>query len=142
MEQAIAHPRNAPGAVILFDGVCNFCNGSVNFVIDRDPKSYFRFAALQSAPARELLRAHDLPADDLKSMVLVEDGRAYTRSDAAFRIMRHLRLPWKLLSALLLVPRPLRNWGYNIIARNRYRWFGKTDACRVPTPEIAGRFLS
>ena len=125
--------------VVLFDGVCNLCNGSVVFIIRRDPRGVFRFAPLQSPAAASLLgeRAGTLP----DSLVLVENGRLYTRSDAVLRIVRRLRQPWPLASALVELPAPLRDWLYAWVARNRYRWFGKRDVCMVPTPELQARFL-
>jgi predicted DCC family thiol-disulfide oxidoreductase YuxK len=127
---------------VLFDGVCNLCNGSVLFVIDRDPSAHFHFAALQSDAGRALLRQHGYAGADLSSIVLVDGGRLYTRSTAALRIARRLAWPWRLLYALIVVPRPLRDAVYDLVARNRYRWFGREEACRVPTPELRGRFLA
>lgn len=133
--------EDARHATVLFDGVCNLCNGTVLFLIDKDGAGYFKFAALQSDEGRRLLARHSYDDADLSSMVLIEDGQLFTRSTAALRIMRRLPLPWRLLSGLMIVPRPLRDVGYNFIARRRYRWFGKEDACRVPTPELRQRFL-
>ncbi|HEX8524716.1 MAG TPA: thiol-disulfide oxidoreductase DCC family protein [Tepidisphaeraceae bacterium] len=128
-------------AVVLFDGVCNFCNGSVRFIIKRDPREYFRFAALQSATGRKLLEAHQLPTDALSSMVLIEQGRVFVRSTAALRIARRMRFPWPLMYVFMVVPGFLRDWVYNLIARNRYRVFGRQDACPIPPAGIASRFL-
>lgn len=128
-------------AVVLFDGVCNLCNAYVNFVIDRDPEGCFRFAALQSEASRPVLEKCRLPSHLLEGIVLFEDGRCYARSTAALRICRRLNGLWPLLYGLILVPRPLRDAVYGWIVRNRYRWFGKRESCRVPTPELAGRFL-
>lgn len=134
--------RPADGrAVILFDGVCNLCNGSVNFIIDRDPAGRFQFAALQSDAAAGLLRPFGVATDRLDSVVLVEGGRLYRRSDAALRIARRLSGAWPLLTAFRLVPRPVRDAVYDWVARNRYRWFGRQEACRLPTPELRARFL-
>ena len=129
--------------VILFDGVCNLCNHSVNFIIDRDPQARFRFAALQSPAAQALLAARGLPppAAEPESILLLAGDKVHQRSGAALRIARGLRGAWPLLSAFLLVPAPLRDWVYRWIARNRYRWFGKSDTCRMPTPELKARFL-
>ncbi len=127
-------------AVLLFDGVCNLCNGFVQFVIQRDPAGRFQFAALQSDAARGLLRAAPQPLPD--SLVLVENGRVFMRSTAALRVARGLRFPWPLAYAFVAVPRPLRDWVYGIVARHRYRWFGRRDVCMVPTPELRARFLS
>lgn len=128
-------------AVLLFDGVCNLCNASVNFVIDRDPQAYFRFAALQSEAGRALLEGQHLHGDYLDSIVLVEHGRVYTNSTAALRVARHLSGAWPLLAVFLVVPRPVRDLVYGWVARNRYRWFGRRDTCRLPTPELRVRFL-
>ncbi len=127
---------------MLFDGVCNLCNGSVLFVIDRDPAGHFQFAPLQSDPGRQLLQRHGYAGADLSSIVLVDGGRLYTRSTAALRIARRLTWPWRLLHALIVVPRPVRDAVYGLIARNRYRWFGREEACRIPTPELRHRFLA
>ena len=127
--------------VVLFDGVCNLCNGSVRFVIERDPHKHFQFAPLQSNTAATLIggTADSLAMPD--SIVLVDDGRLYVRSTAALRIARRLRFPWPLLWVFMAVPRPLRDWVYDVIARHRYGWFGKRDTCMVPTKEIRDRFL-
>lgn len=132
----------ATTAVILFDGVCNLCNGLVQFVIRRDRAGYFRFAALQSAEGQALLAAHGLPAPtEPESIVLIENGRAYSHSGAVLRLAR--RLPgWRWLAAFQVVPRPLRDAAYRWVARNRYRWFGRQEACLLPTPELQARFLT
>lgn len=135
-------PEQNTGGIILFDGVCNLCNGAVNFVIDRDTGGHFKFAALQSEAARALMTEHTLPPGALDSIVLVEDGRVYQRSDAALRIARRLRGIWPLLYGFMIVPRFIRDRVYDVVAANRYRWFGKEDACRVPTPELRARFLA
>lgn len=128
--------------VLLFDGVCNLCNGFVNFVIDHDPEGYFKLGALQSDAARPYLEAFDVDPDALESVVLIEGGTAYHRSTAALRVARHLTGPWPLLYAFIAVPKPLRDWVYRQIATNRYDWFGKRDQCRMPTPELQARFLT
>ncbi len=128
-------------ALVLFDGVCNLCNSSVNFIIDRDPAGYFTFAALQDETVEPLLARFELSNDYLDSIVLVEQGRCYRESTAALRIARRLNGGWPLFYTFLLVPRPLRDLVYGWIARNRYRWFGKRDTCRVPTPELRARFV-
>lgn len=128
--------------VVLFDGVCNLCDAAVLFIIDRDPDARFRFAALQSGAAARLLAGLPRPeGGDPESVFLLEDGKLYDRSTAALRIARRLRWPWKLAYALVAVPRPLRDAAYRFVARRRYRWFGRRDACRVPTPELRARFL-
>jgi predicted DCC family thiol-disulfide oxidoreductase YuxK len=131
-----------PRVIVLFDGVCNLCNRTVNFVIDRDPRGRFRFAALQSDAARKLLHAHGRTlANPPSSILLLENGRWYEESAAALRIARGLRGLWKLAFAAIAVPRPLRDALYRFIARRRYRWFGTAEQCRVPTPELRERFL-
>lgn len=127
--------------VVLFDGVCNLCNGSVRFVIERDPHKHFQFAPLQSETATTLIGGLANPLAMPDSIVLVDDGRLYVRSTAALRIARRLRFPWPLLWVFMAVPRPLRDWVYDLIARHRYGWFGKRDTCMVPTKEIRDRFL-
>ena len=126
---------------ILFDGVCNLCNGSVQFVIARDPSARFSFAPLQSAAAASLLREAGASPSLPDSMVLVQDGRVYVRSDAALRVARGLRFPWSLAWGLVAVPRVIRDRVYDSVAAHRYRWFGRRDVCMVPTPELQKRFL-
>jgi len=129
--------------VVLFDGVCNLCNRCVRFIARRDPRARFRFAALQSEVGRQMLAAHGRAPGRLDTMVLVDDGRVFTRSDAALRIARDLRGPWKLLAAAAaVIPRPLRDWLYDQLAARRYRWFGRQDSCPLPEPGLAERFLA
>jgi predicted DCC family thiol-disulfide oxidoreductase YuxK len=127
--------------VVLFDGVCNLCNGAVNFVIDRDPEGYFKFAALQSDEGQDLLDAVGAADTGLSSIILVEEGKVYRQSTAALRIARRLSGAWPLLYLFIVVPRPLRDLVYDWIANNRYDWFGKRDQCRIPTPDLQARFL-
>jgi predicted DCC family thiol-disulfide oxidoreductase YuxK len=131
-------------SIVLFDGVCNLCNGSVLFIIDRDPRQRFRFAPLQSEFAVNLLASlgEGVPEPGADSLVLVEDGTVYQRSDAALRIARNLRAPWPLLWMGSIVPRALRDRVYDFIARNRYRWLGREESCRIPTPALRERFLA
>ena len=124
--------------VILFDGVCNFCNTMVNWVLDRDPVGVFRFASLQSPAGRQLLAAYPNLPD---SVILVDEQGVHTRSQACLRIAGRLGLPWRLLRILSLFPTPLLDAGYAWIARNRYRWFGQREACRPPEGKDIGRFL-
>ncbi len=127
--------------IILFDGVCNLCNASVNFVIDRDEDAVFRFGALQSEAGARMLSEYGLEAGRLDSIVLVEDGAVYDASDAALRVARRLGGMMKLLWVLRFIPKPVRDAVYNWIAGNRYRWFGTQESCRLPTPDLAGRFI-
>jgi predicted DCC family thiol-disulfide oxidoreductase YuxK len=136
----LAVPDSAP-PILLFDGVCNFCNGVVNFVLDHDPQGRFRFAALQSDVGKQLLAEHGLGDLPLSTSVLIAGGRAYPDSEGILRAAVLLGGPFKLLTPLLFVPRALRDLLYRAFARNRYRWFGVADQCRVPTPEIRSRFL-
>lgn len=141
MSRTIEDVPTDPRPILFFDGVCNLCNASVNFVLKRDKAGRFRFATLQSPAAAELLDPFGLKASDLDTVVLLEDGRAYTRSTAALRVARRLRFPWNLLYAFILLPRFVRDPLYRFVARRRYRWFGKTETCRVPTPEVRSRFV-
>lgn len=127
--------------VVLFDGVCNLCNQAVQFVIHRDAKSKFEFAALQSASGQQLLKDYHLHNTQLYSVLLVRDGRIYERSRAALEIARELTGLWPLLYVLVVVPPFIRNAVYDWIARNRYRWFGQQAECMIPTPELKSRFL-
>ncbi|SEM90535.1 thiol-disulfide oxidoreductase DCC family protein [Lihuaxuella thermophila] len=127
--------------IILFDGVCNFCNEWVQFVIRRDSRAKFRFAPLQSDTGQSLLSARGIDPAGLDSLVLIEKNRHSTQSTAVLRICKELDGLWKVLYLLILVPRPLRNAVYRWVAANRYRWFGKRESCMIPTPEIRGRFL-
>lgn len=126
--------------IILFDGICNFCNSSVQFIINRDSKGHYQFASLQSMTGLSLLEKHAID-ENIESIVLIEGDKFYTRSTAALRICRNLEGPYRLLAALLVVPAPFRDIFYNFIAKNRYRWFGKQDSCKIPSPEIRSRFL-
>jgi len=128
-------------AVILFDGVCNLCNAAVQFVIARDPRGHFKFAALQSETGREVVRRFGLPLDRLDTMVLVEGDRCYSQSEAALRIASRLKGAWPLVGVLRVIPRSLRERLYQLVADHRYQWFGRRSSCMVPTPELAARFL-
>ena len=141
-------------AVVLFDGVCNFCDASVNFIIEHDKTGYFKFAPLQSgegsrlanefgfesaAAPQEATESDLVPID---SVILVEDGKAYTHSTAALRILKRLGAPWSWLYLFVVVPRPVRDWAYRLFARYRYRIFGRKDQCMLPSPEVRARFLT
>ena len=130
------------GPVILFDGVCNLCNGSVQFVIRHDRKKLFRFASLQSESGQQLLQQHQLPQTDFNSFVLIENGKVFTRSTAALKVAQKLSGPVKLLYGFIIVPKFIRDAVYNFISKNRYKWFGKKDSCMIPTPELRNRFLN
>jgi predicted DCC family thiol-disulfide oxidoreductase YuxK len=127
--------------VILFDGECNFCDSSVQFIIKNDPKGLFHFASLQSEAGQELLKKYKVP-EDVDSMILIEKDKAYYKSTAALRISRHLKGAWKLASGFTIIPSPIRNAAYDFIARNRYKWFGKkAESCMLPSPSVRKRFL-
>ncbi|MEN7546599.1 thiol-disulfide oxidoreductase DCC family protein [Rapidithrix thailandica] len=127
--------------IILFDGICNFCNDSVNFIIDHDPKKKFKFAALQSEVGRQLLRSLGQDPDKMDSIVLIEKGKVFKKSTAALKVARYLSAPWPLAYGFLIVPVFIRNLVYDWIARNRYKWFGKREQCRMPNEEEKQRFL-
>ncbi len=127
--------------IILFDGVCNFCNDSINTLIKLDKKGVFKFAPLQSEVGQRYLESFDYQ-DDLNTVVLICDGRLYTKSDAALQTFKHLGGWWRFLRVFTIVPRPIRNAVYDFIAKNRYRWFGKKESCMIPTPEVRARFLA
>ena len=135
-----AHP--AISRLLLFDGVCNLCNGAVQFVIERDAGRKFMFASLQSATGQERLRHFGLSTQHFDSFVLIEGERFYTESTAALRVARQMDGGWPLLYAFITVPAPVRNAVYRFVARNRYRWFGRQDSCAMPTPELKARFLN
>lgn len=128
--------------VIFFDGVCNLCNSSVNFVIDRDSHGLFKFASLQSETAGKLLSGYPVDQNKLESIVLLKNDEVFTKSSAVLEITKDLPGPWKLLYYMgKIFPKGIRDWMYNGVARKRYSWFGKRDECRLPTPELKERFL-
>jgi len=133
-------PQDPASSVVLFDGVCNVCNGAVNFIIDRDRAGAFHFASLQSEVGKALCTEHGVPAG-LDTIVLVENGRAFVESSAVLRIVRRLEGPARWLVVFALLPRFLRDGLYRYFAAHRYAWFGRRDVCRVPTPDIRRRFL-
>lgn len=127
--------------IILFDGVCNLCNGAVTFVIKRDPKDHFRFAALQSDIGQALVAEHNIDTTKVDSIILIENNRVYSKSTAALRIAKYMRGAYPLLYGFIIIPNFIRNWVYDFVARNRYKWYGKKDACMIPTPELKAKFL-
>lgn len=128
--------------IILFDGVCNFCNATINFLIDRDKKGVFKFAALQSEAGKTVLAKHNIVSlTDFDSVMLEKDGKLYQKSDAALEIARQMDGLWKILYVFRIVPKFIRDFFYDLVAKNRYRFMGKRDACRIPTPELRARFL-
>ncbi|WP_151732998.1 thiol-disulfide oxidoreductase DCC family protein ['Paenibacillus yunnanensis' Narsing Rao et al. 2020] len=133
--------RDVDHMIVLIDGVCHLCQAIVRFIIPRDPHGHIRFASLQSESGRSFLKAGGLSESELSTVVVVENGRYYTESAAALRIARRLRPPWPLAYLLAAVPAPLRDAVYRLVAKNRYRWFGRDEQCLVPTAEIRQRFL-
>ena len=128
--------------IILFDGVCNLCNGSVIIILQREKNPVFQFASIQSEAGRELLEWCRLPGDYSQAIVLIDGGKIYLGSTAALKIGQTLKFPWSFLSyAGFIVPKLIRDWVYNQIAINRYQWFGKRDVCMVPTEKLKARFL-
>jgi predicted DCC family thiol-disulfide oxidoreductase YuxK len=128
-------------AIVIFDGLCHFCDRSVQFILARDRRAYFRFAPSQSETARTLLDRAGLP-EAPGTIVLIDADGSWLRSTATLRIARALGFPWSLFAVLLWLPRVVRDPVYALVARNRLRWFGRRDACRIPTPDEASRFLS
>jgi len=139
-------------AVVLFDGVCNFCDASVNFVIEHDRDGYFKFAPLQSESGLKLAAEYELESKvpdveagrvsiPIDSVILIEDGKAYTHSTAALRIARRLIGPWSWLYIFVVVPAPIRDFFYRLFAKHRYQLFGRKDECMLPSPELRARFL-
>jgi len=127
--------------IILFDGVCNFCNASVNFIIARDKKDIFRFAALQSDPGIELQKKFSLDPKDLSTFILIDGDKYYKKTTAALNVGKSLGFPYNFAYISIIIPPFIRNIAYNIIAKYRYKWFGKKESCRIPTPEEIGKFL-
>jgi predicted DCC family thiol-disulfide oxidoreductase YuxK len=128
--------------IVLFDGVCNLCNGAVQFIVKRDPRGILQFASLQSLYARQKLEALGRDPDALYSIVVLRDGRALEKSDAVLEIAKHLTGPWKYLTIFQIIPRFIRDWFYSLVANNRYRWFGKKDQCMIPTASLKARFVA
>ncbi|WEK54422.1 MAG: thiol-disulfide oxidoreductase DCC family protein [Candidatus Cohnella colombiensis] len=126
--------------IILFDGICNFCDHSVQFIIKRDKKAVYKFTSLQSDAGQEILRKHNVPTN-IDSFILVENNKCYYKTSAALRICKNLNGGWKLLYGLIIVPKPIRDYFYSVFAKNRMKWFGQRDSCTLPSPELRKRFL-
>ena len=127
--------------IILFDGVCNLCNSSVHFIIKKDKKKQFLFTSLQSDAARDILLQFQLKNSELDSILLIENGEIYQKSDAILKIVKHLNGIWKMSYGFIIIPKFIRDYVYMLIAKNRYRWFGKREVCMIPTKELQMRFL-
>jgi predicted DCC family thiol-disulfide oxidoreductase YuxK len=128
-------------AILLFDGECNLCNYAVQFVIRRDPRGYYRFAALQSQAGKQLLEQYQLSSTEINTVILIQNGKLYTKSTAALKLTRNLNRLWPLVYLLIIIPGFLRDPIYDWIARNRYKWFGRRELCMLPTPEMNSNFL-
>lgn len=126
-------------AIVLFDGVCNFCDASVQFIIKRDPKAYFQFASIQSEAGQRYVEQYQLHS--INSVIVIENNHAYTKSSAALQIVKRFSGMWKLLIVAKIIPLPIRDKVYDYIAKNRYKWFGKKEVCHLPTQEERERFL-
>ena len=140
INETLNEPMNNPH-IVIFDGVCNFCNGAVHFIINRDPESVFAFTPIQSELAKELTQRFNVLDVGMDTLVLIKEGKCYVLSDAALEIAKELKGPWRFCYAFKVVPRPIRDAVYKLFARNRYTLFGKKAACMVPTEEVKSRFL-
>lgn len=127
--------------IVLFDGVCNLCSSTVQFIIKRDKKNKFVFASLQSTPASELLKKYSYAKSDLNSFILIDNNKVYTHSSAVLRVLKSLSSIWKVCYMFIIVPKFIRDGVYNYIAKRRYKWFGKKEECWVPSPELKEKFL-
>jgi predicted DCC family thiol-disulfide oxidoreductase YuxK len=139
--QKLSEAASRREAVVLFDGVCNFCNGTVQFVLQRDSNTLFKFAPLQSQTATEMLRRFQLPTGSLDTIVLVEGAHVHTKSSAILRILKELSGLWPVLYGFILIPKPIRDFLYTEFAKRRYRLFGKQEHCSLPPQEMKARFL-
>ena len=127
--------------ILLFDGECHLCDGTVQFVLDRDKDERFHFCSLQSEKGQAYLKQFSLPTDVFDSFVLIENNQYYLRSTAVLRLCAYLKFPWNLVRVFLIIPRFIRDFVYRVVAKNRYRWFGKLDTCRIPDAKYRSRFL-
>jgi len=128
--------------IILFDGVCNLCNGAINFIIKRDKKDVFRYASLQSEIGQKLITERGIDISKIDSILLIDPAKTfYHKSTAALQIAKQLSNPYPLFYLFLVIPKFLRDWVYDIVAKNRYRWFGKKETCMIPTPELKTLFI-
>ncbi len=127
--------------IILFDGVCNLCNSGVQFIIKKDRKNLFKFAPLQSEFGQGILEKHDLKTKNMDTFVYAYMGKTYTKSTAALKIAKELKRGWQLFYAFIIIPAFFRNFIYDLVAKNRYKWFGKKDSCMIPTPELKAKFF-
>lgn len=129
--------------LILFDGVCNLCNSAIQYVIKHDKNDVFRFAPLQSKLGQQLIERFDLNTNEMDSIILFSEEKGLkVKSSAALHISKHLGFPRNLMSVFLVVPAVIRNWVYDFVARNRYKWYGKKEECMIPTPELKAKFMN
>jgi predicted DCC family thiol-disulfide oxidoreductase YuxK len=128
-------------SLILFDGVCNLCNGFVNFLIVRDKKNKFQFGSLQSAKVQSILSEYQHSYNDISTVIVIENNKLYSHSTAVLKIVRKLGGAWPLLYVFIIIPKPIRDFFYKLVAKNRYRMFGKKDTCMIPTPELKAKFV-
>lgn len=135
----ITHNTNP---VILFDGVCNLCNSTVLFVIKHDPKNLFRFASIQGDYGQQILKRFHLPPNSLGSFILFEENQIYTKSTGALKVAKKLSRAWPIVYSFIIVPPFIRNAVYDLIAKNRYKWFGKKESCAIPSPELKALFYN
>jgi len=133
--------ENKEHKIILFDGVCNLCNSAVTFIIKKDKKNMFKFAALQSEMGLQLISKFNIDTKKVDSIILVDDERYYEKSAAALHISKELSGGYPLLYSFMVFPKFIRNWVYDYIAKNRYKWFGKKESCMIPTPDLKSKFL-
>lgn len=127
--------------ILLFDGVCNLCNNSVQLVIKNDPKNIFRFAPLQNTEVIKFLDKHTTNFNGIDSIILITPKKIYTKSSAALTVAKQLKGLYPLLYIFYIIPKPIRDLVYDFIAKNRYKWFGKQESCMIPTPELKNKFL-
>jgi predicted DCC family thiol-disulfide oxidoreductase YuxK len=128
--------------IVLFDGVCNLCNGAVQFIIRHDKKKQYLFASLQSKEGQKLLKQYNFPLNELNSFILIINGKVYTKSTGALHVAKKLKGLYPVLYGFIIVPKFVRDGIYNWVAKNRYKWFGKKDECMIPSPELKARFLN
>ncbi len=127
--------------VILFDGVCKLCNGSTQFILKHDKKAIFKLCSVQSVAGQDILNWFEMPTDSFETMLLVEGDKSYIKSEAVLNIVSHLPKPWSFLKVFRIIPRCLRDWLYDQVARNRYRLFGRYDSCVLPSKTNINRFI-
>ncbi|WP_447971779.1 thiol-disulfide oxidoreductase DCC family protein [Nitrospira sp. M1] len=139
--KSTGQPLDDYSRVILFDGVCNFCNATVDFVIRRDPQRKFMFGTLQSEPGQQILRRNNFDTQDFETFLYLENGQVFTKSTAALRVAKELTGMWPLLYVCIVIPQVIRDLVYQFIGRRRYQWMGKRESCRLPDESERARFV-